>query len=451
MLNYFLRSYQFYVLIIIFVLVGIFARPLLFVVMPLSVLFMKSRDLWADMIFGFIIVLVLSDITPEFQRMQVFKGAKNTYISVLALVFLLERYRFVPFAQVFNVFLPFFLYSIFPLVFSGTVIVAVEKTISYALLYLVIPNYVLYNFRLYGWSFFRDLVRFMTVILLAGLFILNYGEYYAYMIGRFRGLFGNPNGMAIFCFLLIVLTAVLNSMKRDLFSVMDKVFIYGTAVYFLIVSGSRSSLISVLIFFIFGRFFSASPFLGFLMLIGAFGVSELVLSNIEPIVMFLGLEDYVRLQTLETGSGRYFAWSFAWKHIQEYFVFGGGFANDERIMRKNRLYLERMGHQGGVHNTYLSFWLDVGIVGLLIFFRSFVLIFIKASKNVPVSMGVMFAVMFSITYESWLVSSLNPYTIILVIMLTILSEEEIALWKEYTPEEETETDPATVPVPVPGM
>jgi len=81
----------------------------------------------------------------------------------------------------------------------------------------------------------------------------------------------------------------------------------------------------------------------------------------------------------------------------------------------------------------------------------FVLIFIKASKNVPVSMGVMFAVMFSITYESWLVSSLNPYTIILVIMLTILSEEEIALWKEYTPEEETETDPATVPVPVPGM
>lgn len=428
MLTYLLRNYQLFLLVILYVVVGVYVPPLLYALLPLSVFFMKSRDLWADMVFGMIIVLVLSDITPWFFSMQVFKGAKNTYISALALIFLLERYRFVPFSQVFNIFLPFFVYSIFPLVFSNSLVVGLEKTISYALLYLIIPNYVLYNFRSFGWEFFRNLVMFMTVVLLAGLVVLLFGDFYAYMIGRFRGLFGNPNGMAIFCFLLIVLTGVLSSIKEDLFSWKDKLFVYGTAMYFLIISGSRSSLIAVLIFVVFGRFFSRSPFLGFLMLLGAFGVSELVLANIEPIVMYFGLEDYVRLKTLESGSGRYFAWAFAWQQIQEYFVFGGGFANDERIMRKHRLYLERMGHQGGVHNSYLSFWFNVGIVGLLIFFRSFILIFIKASKLVPFSLGVMFAVLWSITYESWLVSSLNPYTIVLVIILTVLTEPEIVQW-----------------------
>ena len=454
MLTYLLRNYQLLLLVLLYVVVGVYAPPLLFALLPLSVFFMKSRGLWADMLFGMIIVLVLSDITPWFFSMQVFKSAKNTYISALALIFLLERYRFVPFSQVFNIFLPFFVYSIFPLVFSNNIVVGLEKTISYALLYLVIPNYVLYNFRTVGWEFFRNLVFFMTVVLLSGLTVHYFGSFYAYMIGRFRGLFGNPNGMAIFCFLLIVLTAVLSSIKEDLFSWKDKLFVYGTAMYFLIISGSRSSLVAVLIFVVFGRFFSRSPFLGFMMLLGAFGASELVLANIEPIVTYFGLEDYVRLNTLESGSGRYFAWSFAWQQIQEYFVFGGGFANDERIMRKNRLYLERMGHQGGVHNSYLSFWFNVGIVGLLIYFRSFILVFIKASKLVPVSLGVMFAVLWSITYESWLVSSLNPYTIILIIILTVLTETEIVqgLGGKQEPTGATEyTEGTTGAVPDPTL
>jgi O-antigen ligase len=446
MLRYILRNYQFYLMVILYVIIGVYGGPALFIFLPLSVFFMKSRELWGDMLFGLIIVLVLSDLTPWFFSMQVFKGAKNTYISALALIFFLERYRFVPFSKVFNVFFPFFVYSFFPLIFSGTIIVSVQKTISYALLYLIIPNYVLYNFRRWGWDFFKNLIRFMTVVLLSGFIILYFGEFYAYMIGRFRGLFGNPNGLALFCFLLIMLTTVVSEINKDLLNWRDKAFVYGTALYFLIASGSRSSLLALIIFLVFGRFFAASPFLGFMALIGVFGILEVVLQNLEPIVMFLGIEDFVRLKTLESGSGRYFAWEFAWIHIQDYIVFGGGFGTDERIMRKHRIYLERMGHQGGVHNAYLSFWFDVGIIGLLLFFRSFILIFIKASKLVPMSIGVMFAVLFSVSYESWLVSSLNPFTIILVIILTIVSEEEIVGWKEELPMPEDQGDLALEPV-----
>ncbi|HPF89482.1 MAG TPA: hypothetical protein PLL57_02370, partial [Flavobacteriales bacterium] len=99
----------------------------------------------------------------------------------------------------------------------------------------------------------------------------------------------------------------------------------------------------------------------------------------------------------------------------------------------------------GVHNSYLSFWFNTGIVGLLLYLRSFVLIFIKASRLVPLSLGVMFAVMFSVTYESWLVSSLNPFTIILLIIITAVTEEEIANWEHYAPEETEESDDNPAP------
>jgi hypothetical protein len=105
-------------------------------------------------------------------------------------------------------------------------------------------------------------------------------------------------------------------------------------------------------------------------------------------------------------------------------------------MRKWRIFLERMGHQGGVHNSYLSMWLNVGIVGLVIYLRSFLLLFFKSSKLAPISLAIMFSVLFSIMYESWLVGSLNPYTIVLLMIMTMVSEEEIAGAERYTSEEE---------------
>ncbi|HRH37379.1 MAG TPA: O-antigen ligase family protein, partial [Flavobacteriales bacterium] len=187
--------------------------------------------------------------------------------------------------------------------------------------------------------------------------------------------------------------------------------------------------------------------------------AELISSNLEPIILALGLQDYFRLGTLEDGSGRYFAWQFAWEHIQRFFVFGGGFANDETIMRKWRVFLEKQGHQGGVHNSYLSLWLDTGIVGLLIYLRSFFLVFIKASKLVPMSTAVLFSCLFSFMYESWLVGSLNPYTIVLLMTMTVVTEPEIANWKEESSwglaereneESDEEGSPAPVPVTLPA-
>jgi O-antigen ligase len=182
---------------------------------------------------------------------------------------------------------------------------------------------------------------------------------------------------------------------------------------------------------LFYRFFAASPFLGFVFFL-AFGVAaEAVSSNLPLILNTLGLHTYFRVDTIADGSGRYFAWNFAWGKINEggYFLLGGGFGNDEYIMRQYYPYLRSMGHHGGVHNSYLTMWFNTGIIGVLLFFRSYFLIFLKAVKHAPFAFAVMFSSMFSVLYESWLTGSLNPFTIILLSIITVLTEEEIVNWR----------------------
>jgi len=441
MLDFLRDELQFLMLILLWVGVTLYGGPLLFVVLPLSVFLMRSKELWAEMVLGFIVILVLSDMEKDmFPEMRIIKTAKNTYLLSLAAILIIDQNKFIPSSSIFNIFLPFFIYSIFPMVFSNNFFVSLQKTASYALIYLVIPNYIILNFRLNGWKFIKNLIWFIIVILLSG-FALFYGSELGYVQGRFRGLFGNPNALGIFTFLVFILFTTVNINHQSLFSKGHKVFIYAVILLSIVLTGSRNSLVATVIFIIFQRFFSRSPFLGFIALLAAIGIGEAVSSNLEVIVRTLGLEEYLRLDTIEGGSGRYFAWQFAWGHIQDYFVFGGGFANDEHIFGKWRLYLEMMGHQGGAHSTYLSMWLNVGIVGLLIFLRSLFLVFIKATKLAPVSLAILFAVLFSITYESWLVGSLNPFTILLLIIMTLVTEPEIVNWQE----EHTATEEASGP------
>ena len=440
---------QFLLLIGVWIVVSAFAPPLLYIILPVSVFLMRRSELWSDMLFGFIICLVFSDMHESITAMAVMKTAKYTYIIALSAIFLMDRARMMPLSRVFGIFLPFFVYALFPIVASPVPFVSLQKTISYALLYLVVPNYVLFNFRRYGWDVFKQLMLFLTLILVTQKLMPYLApEAWSFVADRFRGYFGNPNGLAIFCYLTFVLFATINHLRPALFSRWAKVAIYLVIIYYLVICGSRTSLMATIMFVLFIRFFAISPFLGLLVFAGFIGLYEVLSNNLPAIITSLGLQDYLRVNTLEDGSGRYVAWQFAWDKINSggFFLFGGGFYNDEVIMGKNFQLLSRMGTQGGVHNTYLSFWLDIGIVGLLIFFRSLFLLFIKAWKHTPLAPAILFSILFSILYESWLVGSLNPYTILFLIILTIISEDDIILSKEEPMV--VEDEPAPV---IPGL
>lgn len=425
----FLRQYFTFIwLVLVWVLSCIYAPPLAYAVLPISVYLMRRRDMWAAMIFGFLICLVLSDSHPIVVPLEVMKTAKYTYIVALALIVFNDQERMKPLARIFPLFLPFFIYAFFPIIRSPSPISSIEKTMSYALLFLVVPNLVLFNFRRSGWSFFRDLIWFIVLIITSQqLLRFMVPNSWIFVEERFRGYFGNPNGLAVFVYLTFVLFVVVNHLRSDLFSRWAKVFIYGLLTYYIITCGARTSLMSTLMFLLFIQFFRISTFLGIISFVAFIGIGEIISSNLPAIISAFGLQEYLRVDTIADGSGRYMAWNFAWQQINEkgFFFFGGGFDNEYWLMYNARHYLSRLGHQGGVHNSYLAFWLNTGIVGLVLYLRGFVLVFIKATKATPIAMAIMFSVLFSILYESWLAGSLNPYTIMLLIILTIVSEEEI--------------------------
>ncbi len=427
MRQFLLDERQLVALVVIWILSAWYLGPLAMAIIPITFILLRRNEDWSGLLLGMLIILMFSDIRKDIPSMLVFKSVKNLLVVLLAGFFFLQRERFQPTAAIFSIFLPFFIYSVFPLVFSEDLATATQKTLSYALMFLIVPNYVLYSFRTLGWDFFRNLMFLITSLLIAGIALRFFDPNSAYVGGRFHGLFGNPNGLAIFCFLSFMLMGALGSIRQGLFKPSESLLIHAVLIYCIVISGSRASLAAVLIYLMIARFFAYSPFLGFVVMVASIGVIEVVTTNLATIITALGQEEYFRLHTLEQGSGRYFAWQFAWEKIQDYLVFGGGFANDETVMRSHYRFLERMGHQGGVHNSYLSLWFNVGIVGLMVYFRSFILIFIKASKTTSVAIAVLFATLFSINYESWLVGSLNPYTIMLLIIMTVISEEEIAM------------------------
>jgi len=424
----FLRTHiHLFALILVWVITTVYLGPLIYIVLPASIFLLRRGALWAEMVFGFLIILILSDMPMDLAPMAKIKSAKYGMMIALGLLFLFETRSFQPVSRVFTIFLPFFAYSLFPLIQSNDPLTGLSKTLSYMLLYLVIPNYVLLNIRRQGWAFMRDLIFFIITLLIGGYLVQFVNKDWVVLMGRFRGIFGNPNGLGLFCYLAFMLAYLVNYMKKDLFTRMERVLIFGVLIFFIIKSGSRSALVAASVLVLFAQFFRLSPFLGLVGLVAFVGVVELISSNLVAIVSALGLQDYLRVDTIESGSGRYFAWEFAWDQINKggYLLIGGGFGNDEYIMRKNFYYLIANGHQGGVHNSYLTLWFNTGIVGVLLFLRSYILMFINANRNVPIAFAIMFSTLFSVMYESWLAGSLNPFTIILVIAVTLLTEPDI--------------------------
>lgn len=394
-----------------------------YVVAGISVVMLAVKKRYFELLLGFFFILLLSDNLDE--RLMFAKNFKNFYILLMALTVLSERDKFKPFSNIFSMFIPFFILAVFALQFSGSFSVAVQKTLSYFLLLITIPNYFKYLYRNYGIVFLKNIVYFFFFIVVAGYLVKYIDLNFAYIEGqRMRGLFGNPNGLGIFLFLYFSFFYIIRSFYPLLFSRNEARIIYLVIFGALILCGSRTAFICILMLLLLNKIHVVSPFIGFLLLVTVIFSYEVIIDNAVTLIQFSGLEKYFRLNTLEEGSGRFIAWAFAWEKIQGFYFFGGGLGNDEFIMRKNYGFLTKLGHQGGVHNSYLTLWFDVGIVGLVTYLRSLFLLFIKGAKKSHTAIPFLYAILFSMTYESWIAGSLNPFTILLLFSLTLFFEEE---------------------------
>ena len=450
MLQYCKENIQLFLILPIWLIVGIYGGPLIYGVLPITMFLMQRKDMYEELLLGYLFILILSD--SQEGALYFAKEVKNIYISLLAVFIFIDRKDFQPFNDLYKIFIPFFVISLITISFStgdSFFLTGVQKTISFLLSFIVIPNIVIKLYRENGIQFLRRFVLFIFTVLVIGFLLKYILPETALLLGeRYRGIFGGPNGLGVFCLLSFITFFVINNFFPELFTKNERIFIFGIILLSVFYSGSRNAVISVLIFYIFQRFFSLSPFLGFILFLVAIFITDLISSNATAIVLSLGLGDYFRTNTIEEGSGRYIAWAFAWNQIQNNFFIGKGFAYNEFYMRHHYGELLKLNHQGGIHNSFLTFWMDQGLVGLLIYLYSYILMFIKAAKKSKFAFPIMFAISFSAFFESWLVGSLSPFAFMGMFVFTIITSEEIIPQRDETDarvqEDETQAQIAVV-------
>lgn len=431
-------------MLMLWVLCGGLAAPVSYILIPVSVLLLFRKGMIAEMLIGFFIILVLSDSRQEFFAFAA--KIKDVYMLLLGLLLIFDRKNFQPWDETAKKFIPFFALAGISLLFSEVFLTNVQKTISYVLVFLVVPNYFLRAWRNEKEKFIRDLIVTGTLLLLAGLILRPVLPDFVTLKGRYNGVLGNPNGMGLYCMLFMMMTAVCKEYYPGLFRRYELWAIYGIVIFSLYLCGSRSSLFGVVLFFFFRSVFRFSPIAGFIVFLTILFLYYLISSNIATIITALNLQDYFRLETFESGSGRVIAWEFGWEQIAKEPMLGKGIGYTDYFYRKNYALLSAMGHQGNAHNSYITFWLDTGVFGLLAFVVAFVFSFIKGAVNSRSAIPALYAILFSAFFESWLTASLNPFTIQALIMLTLFTSPAFNTSQQQLPEEPNAAPEAPYPV-----
>src|ERR1043166_5726268 len=112
MLNYYRENIQFYFILLFWMIVGSYAAPVSFGLVPLTMIMMWKKGMFEELLIGFFFILILSD---SLEPGLVFaKDLKNVYIVMLAVFVFFDSASFSPFDQLYKIFIPFFLFFFLP-------------------------------------------------------------------------------------------------------------------------------------------------------------------------------------------------------------------------------------------------------------------------------------------------------------------------------------------------
>lgn len=414
-----LNSQRFLIIWLLTWIVAAVASPIVaFIYIPISVLVLKAQGRDWEVFIGFLFLLILSD-----SRQPVFEFAKtlkNAYILLLTLFYFMDMRPTSGFNLV-RGFIPFFVIALIMLSESPTASIGFQKTVSYGLVLMVVP-------AIYKYLLEKDLKRTLDASVALFIFVLSIGlllrvinPVFVMLEGRFSGIFGNPNGLGVYAAILFVFFTVLVDQFKDEIPRFLRRTVYVLLMISVILCGSRNALFSILLFLGFRRLSKLSPAIAFMLFVGIAAGYTYLLNNLVELIINFGLDDYFRVDTLLSGSGREIAWDFAIENIEEDPYMGRGFNYTEYLFKQNYDWLSMLGHQGNAHNSYMTFWLDTGVFGLIAFAIPFLAGFFRRSGVNVSALPALFLILFSANFESWLTASLNPMTSMVWMTIAVLS------------------------------
>ncbi|MCW3807476.1 O-antigen ligase family protein [Plebeiibacterium marinum] len=418
MIDYIQKEKKLFLTLLFWMLVGIFSATAAMVIIPIHIFLHRKKESYLLLLLGLWFLFILSD-----SRQYIFHFAQSVKpLAMVVTAFLIwEERNYWPKHNFYIPFTLFFIITLFCLQFSPIKFKSLQKMLSYFLLLYIVPHIVQQALYLNKVRFLKGIIATGALILIIGL-ALKYISPSLVMFkgGRYNGLLGNPNGLGIFAFCFFMMYLLIYKYHKHYFFKSEHLIILSIIGLSLILAGSRGGIFSSSLFLIGYFLFERSITLGFIVLSSTFISYQLVTTNLIEIIDFLGLQEYFRLNSLEEGSGRLVAFEFAWKQIQNNYWIGKGFGYTDYLMYQYKDYFLGKGHQGNVHNSYLTIWLNSGLLGLLAFLWGWLKNFYIVSLKSPLVWAVLFGVILSTTVESWLAASMNPFTIQLVIILSLL-------------------------------
>ncbi|MFT5916986.1 MAG: O-antigen ligase [Bacteroidia bacterium] len=331
-------------------------------------------------------------------------------------------------------FLPFLLTALLTTFSSEFWQVGSQKLIAYGLSLWLIPPLFQLAYQKNRERVIQLIIGFIAFVLLFGLVLQFFDSNLTHTVSRFRGLtrpprfngiFANPNGLAIFGMLSFVLAFVSFQKNRNIFKNWVWGLIFGIMLFSVFQTRSRTEFLSLTGFLFVWRFPKVSLFVIPIGILGIAFFREEVLILASETIYFLHLEDILRPETLTIGGGRFHAYELAWNEIHHSLFFGEGWGLSHQLMITNGSKLKKLGHYGNLHQSYLTVLLNTGLVGLLAFLAGWSQLFFQSAKeNWRLGFAVLVAVAVSTSLESWLVSAINPFTSLLLILLQIIQNPQ---------------------------
>ena len=390
------------------------------VALIITLLIVKAEK-WSLLIVFFFAILTFSDSRlGMFSFSTMVKPVLTLLLGLLALFFYSKRTVAPRLARSFA---PFIVCAAYGLLYSPMIEVSAQKVLSYAMILILVPLFAFLAYNKDKLRFLENIIFFVMLVMLVGLILSRVFPEAMYLDGRFRGLLGNPNGLGLFITNGFLLYQLIRQKSPSLFSLNFRRVFMTLVIISLLMSGSRQSIMVVLIFYSMGYIFKYSNWLGLIsFLLLAFGF-EFLIGQIPTVTKLLGLDKTLRVEDIEqikAGSGRAISWAFAWKEIQVDYFAAKGLNYTTYLFQYWREEFRALNHMGNAHNSYLTVWLDTGVQGFLALFGGVIYHFIRLSKSNYTALPILCGLAFSFMYESWFAASLNPYTIVVFIIISTM-------------------------------
>lgn len=322
---------------------------------------------------------------------------------------------------------PFILSALFSMSMAeGNVPVGVMRIFSYFFLIIFVFNFIYNRLLVDGESLVKAIsyfiyislfINFITIILLPSFS-------YSRSEGRANGIFGNPNELGIYLFFSVVWFTLVFNYGFSLFSKKFKISVYIFIAFAIIATGSRASLSmsSAFLLIFYGLSGSKIRLVLFVFVLLPILAYFFLFVDITQLIVSLGLGQYLRAETIESGSGREIVWAVSWIEIDKAPLFGRGFGYNDLMVKKYEEYLLLNGHEGGTHNYHFTFLLNVGYIGYILYHSFIGFLFLKTlrTKFWQAAIALIPSVIIYGLFEEYLASSLTTFTFMYFLIIAVM-------------------------------